>query len=506
MEIGFYIEKLMHSELSGNIIDLCPVGALTSKPFAFTSRPWELKSYNSIDVLDSLNSNIRIDVRGTKIMRILPRSNLLVNDDWITDKIRFSYDGFRRQRLYEPMVKVSGNFLKISWKKAFIFLKSYYLNCLYNCGTVNNVRGFIGEHLDIETIYMLKRFFSLNGSSLLFNNFRNNNLGYDFAKYYSFNTPLQKLFESDTCLLVDINLRISLPLLNSRLRQLSSKKMVPVFVLGFYSNYNYFVKHISNSNFLAMSVIEGTHWLSSKISKNFSLKPLLFVSSASSFLSNSFISYLFKNTNLFSTSWAGLNIVPHSTSSFSFLELGLGATHYQNSNTLNHGIDFFFNFDSCLVDYEKSGALKVYQGHHGDVNSFQANLILPTTAFIEKNSTYSNVLGIVQKTKKALFSVGGSRDDWKILNALSEVFNFNSFTIKGSVDLISYISKITPFILYNRKLPNSLNFFSVRVSYFHNSLPKSMVNNYYLSDSFSRNSKIMSLCSVKFKNKFFNFF
>jgi NADH dehydrogenase/NADH:ubiquinone oxidoreductase subunit G len=112
----------------------------------------------------------------------------------------------------------------------------------------------------------------------------------------------------------------------------------------------------------------------------------------------------------------------------------------------------------------------------------------------------------VQKTKKALFSVGGSRDDWKILNALSEVFNFNSFTIKGSVDLISYISKITPFILYNRKLPNSLNFFSVRVSYFHNSLPKSMVNNYYLSDSFSRNSKIMSLCSVKFKNKFFNFF
>jgi NADH dehydrogenase (ubiquinone) Fe-S protein 1 len=114
MEIGFYIEKIMSSELSGNIIDLCPVGALTSKPFAFTSRPWELKSYNSIDVLDSFHSNIRIDIRGTKIMRILPRTNSSINEDWITDKIRFSYDGFRRQRLYDPMIKVSNNFLKIS--------------------------------------------------------------------------------------------------------------------------------------------------------------------------------------------------------------------------------------------------------------------------------------------------------------------------------------------------------------------------------------------------------
>jgi NADH dehydrogenase (ubiquinone) Fe-S protein 1 len=116
------------------------------------------------------------------------------------------------------------------------------------------------------------------------------------------------------------------------------------------------------------------------------------------------------------------------------------------------------------------------------------------------------VLGIVQKTKKALFSVGSSRDDWKVLNALSEVFSFNSFRINGSVDLISYISRITPFILYNRKLPNPLYFSSARASHFHNSLFKSVVNNYYLSDSFSKNSKIMSLCSVKFKNKFFNFF
>jgi NADH dehydrogenase (ubiquinone) Fe-S protein 1 len=503
MEIGFYIEKLMSSELSGNIIDLCPVGALTSKPFAFTSRPWELKSYNSIDVLDSLHSNIRIDVRGTKIMRILPRSNSLINEDWITDKIRFSYDGFRRQRLYDPMVKISGNFLKISWKRSFVFLKSYFLNYLRaSISTITSFRGFAGEHLDIETIYMLKRFFSFSGSNLLFNS---NTIGFDFAKYYSFTTSLSNLSDSDICLLVDVNLRVSLPLLNSRLRQLSIKKMLPIFVLGFYSNYTYFVKHITNSQLSILSILEGSHWLSSKLSKKFSIKPLLFISSNSSSLNKSLIFYLLKNTNLFSAGWAGLNIVPLSTSEFSFSELGLGANAIiDNSNSL-HGIDFFFNFDSTKFFYQNPNNFKIYQGHHGDVNASISDLILPTTAFIEKNSTYSNILGIVQKTKKALFSPGNSRDDWKVLNALSEVFGFSLFKIGGSIDLISYISRITPFILYKR---NYSKFYTSNLSnstYFHNSSSKSIANSYYLSDNISRNSKIMSLCAVKFRGKSFNF-
>jgi NADH dehydrogenase (ubiquinone) Fe-S protein 1 len=504
MEIGFYIEKLMSSELSGNIIDLCPVGALTSKPFAFTSRPWELKSYNSIDILDSLHSNIRIDIRGTKIMRILPRTNSLINEDWITDKIRFSYDGFRRQRLYDPMVKISGNFLKISWKRSFILLKSYFLNYLsISPANITSFRGFVGEHLDIETVYMLKRFFSFNGSGLLFSS-KNNVVSFDFTKYYSFSTPLSNLSESDICLLVDVNLRVSLPLLNSRLKQLSAKRMLPVFVLGFYSNYTYFAKHIANSQFSILSVLEGSHWLSSKLSKKFAIKPLLFVSSASSFLNKSFIFYLLKNTNLFSSNWAGLNIVPVSTSEFAFCELSLAANTADNCDT-THGVDFFFNFDNVESFCKNSNSLKVYQGHHGDINASISNLILPTTAFIEKNSTYSNVLGIVQKTKKALFSPGNSRDDWKVLNALSEVFGFNLFKVDGSIDLISYISRITPFILYKR---NYSKFYVSNLEnsiYLHNSSSKSIINSYYLSDNISRNSKIMSLCSVKFRGKSFNF-
>lgn len=502
MEIGFYIEKLMSSELSGNIIDLCPVGALTSKPFAFTSRPWELKSYNSIDVLDPLHSNIRIDIRGTKIMRILPRTNLLINDDWITDKIRFSYDGFRRQRLYDPMLKVSGSFFKISWKKSLSFFKSYHLNLISFPTTALSLRGFVGEHLDIETIFMLKKFFNFNGSNLLFNSSAQD-ICQDFVKYYSFTTPLAKLLDSDICLLVDVNLRISLPILNSRLKQLSFKKQLPIFVLGFYSNYNFFVKHVAISQISMLNIIEGSHWLSSKISKKFSAKPLLFVSSISQFLNKSFVSFLTKSTNLFSSDWSGLNIIPVSTTFFAFNELALN--NRSRNYTTYSGIDFFINFSGKL-EQPSSKNLKVYQGHHGDINAADCDLILPTTSFIEKTSTYANVWGMVQKTKKALASPGDSRDDWKVLNALFEVFNPNSSHITGSIDLISYISKITPFVLYRRR------FFSISlinqgsIFYLHNSSIKSFINNYYLGDNISKNSKIMSLCSVKFKSKFFNFF
>jgi hypothetical protein len=236
---------------------------------------------------------------------------------------------------------------------------------------------------------------------------------------------------------------------------------------------------------------------------------LVFVSSTSQFLNKSFIFYLLNHTNLFNTYWSGLNVVPTSTSFFSFSELALSSTtnYFRNSNILNSGVDFFFNFDELGANYTNSNSLKVYQGHHGDINAFNSHLILPTTSFIEKNSTYSNVFGMVQKTKKALFNPGNSRDDWKVLNALLEIFNSNSSRINGSIDLISYIARVTPFVLYKRKLPFSFNLHKMNVFvYFHNFSSKSISNNYYLSDNITRNSKIMSLCSIKFKNKFFNFF
>lgn len=509
MEIGFYIENLMSSELSGNIIDLCPVGALTSKPFAFTSRPWELKSFNSIDILDSMHSNIRIDVRGTKIMRILPRVNIEINEDWITDKIRFSYDSFRRQRLYDPMLRLGGEFIKISWKKAFFYAKANFLNAIRaGWSSFVPLRGFVGDYVDLETLYVFKKFLSLNGSVLPLSTIRN----FDFPSSYAFNLPLTSLHKSDLCLLVGVNLRIDLPLLNSRIKALVAKNLLPVFILGFYSNFNYFVKHISSSQTTFLAIFEGSHWLSSKLSKGSSKYPLVIASSASFFSVSSVMPVLLRYTNLFSKNWIGLNFIPEFSSFVPASELGLVSKHGQNSNLLNFSFDILLNFDGSLPVKDPSASFfRVYQGHHGDVNSQNCELILPSTSFIEKNSFFSNLSRVVQKSKKVLFNPGNSRDDWKILNSLVEVFGFSSFKVANSFELLSFISSTSPFVLYKG---NGISVFS---SFFANNLLLSSTychlknftstnNNYYLNDSITRNSKVMSLCATKFKSKNYNFF
>lgn len=504
MEIGFYIENLMQSELSGNVIDLCPVGALTSKPFAFTSRPWELKSYNSIDILDSLHSNIRVDVRGTKVMRILPRINSNLNEDWITDKIRFSYDSFRRQRLYDPMVKVGGIFFKIGWKKTLSFVKKIF----YSLAVSNNrssfipLCGYMGDYLDLETVYIFKRFLLLSGSNFFLPNVQNS-LSSDLSSFYSFNTPLTRLDESDFCMMLDVNLRIELPIVNSKIKQLVGKKMLPVFVVGFYSNFNYFVKHISGSSKTLLQVLEGSHWLSTKVSKKFSFKPLFLIGDSSSLLKNNVFMSLFCFTNVFCADWNGLNIVSNDSSYFALKEFSLSSNHSQNINLLNFPVNFILNFDKVAL--KNPPTFQIYQGHHGDINAINSNLILPSTSFIEKNTFYSNSLAIVQKTKKIFFSPGNSRDDWKILNALIDSLGFSYFKVKSSIDLITLLSEATPFILYKRS--PIFSFFSFyEQSFYHFFNYFSVNNNYYISDSITRNSRIMSLCFSKFKTKCYNFF
>jgi len=501
MEIGFYIENLMGNELSGNIIDLCPVGALTSKPFAFTSRPWELKSYNSIDVFDSLHSNIRVDIRGTKIMRILPRVNDEINEDWITDKIRFSYDAFRRQRLYYPMVRNSKAFSKIGWKKILLILKSSLISRLNTTTSQNMFKAFIGDFLDLESLYLIKKFFHLSGSNY-FVGFNSNNT--DSSILYSMNINMRDLEKTDFCLLVDLNLRVQSPILNSKIRRLVVKTNLPVYLIGYHSNFNYYVKHVSNSSSVLLSIFEGSHWLSSRISKGFSLNPLLLV--GESVINSSTFSSLFSTistyTNLIRSNWNGFGVIPLNSSFFSTREISFVGNHTQNYSLVRHPVEWLYNYD---VDNVSKNSFKIYQGHHGDVGAAISDVVLPSTSFIEKNSFYSNVFGMVQKTKKVLFSVGDSRDDWKIVNALIEVLGFSTFRVKDSTGLLFFITKTSPFILYKRsnKSFNFVNYGSY--SYFHIKNFVSKSNNFYLSDVITRNSKVMSLCFNKFNLKGYNF-
>lgn len=287
-----------------------------------------------------------------------------------------------------------------------LFVKKLFYSFLVSnqCSFIP-LRGYIGDYLDLETIYIFKKFLLLNGSNF----FTLPTTANDFTAFYSFNTPLARLNEADICVLLDINLRLELPIINSRIRQLVSKKVLPVFILGFYSNFNYFVKHISNSSKTLLEVLEGSHWLSTKVSKKFSSKPVFLIGDSSSILKSHLFLPLLNFTNIFCNGWNGLNIISNDSSYFSIKEFNLFTPHAQNSQLLNFPINFVLNFDKTVISSLQ--AFQIYQGHHGDVNAACSNLILPSTSFIEKSSFYSNSLGIVQKTKKVLFSPGNSRDD-----------------------------------------------------------------------------------------------
>jgi NADH dehydrogenase (ubiquinone) Fe-S protein 1 len=295
MEIGFYIENMVDSELSGNIIDLCPVGALTSKPSAFVSRSWELRSYCTIDVLDEMHSNIRVDVRGTRIMRILPRINENINGDWISDRARFSYDAFKQQRLNNPVIVFANKYINVSWEKVLNFVSSTLISANCRLAPV----AYIGNYLDLESLYSLKRFFCLSGSSYFVSS--GAALPSDIEVSYLFNTPINSLHRADICLFLDVNLRMQFPLLNARVRGIVVNNGLPVYVLGYYSNFNYYVKHVSITSQVLLDILEGSHWLSTKFSKTFSRNPALFVKSTN-FASSTLLCALIRFTNIIADS------------------------------------------------------------------------------------------------------------------------------------------------------------------------------------------------------------
>jgi len=491
MEIGFYIENLLKSELSGNVIDLCPVGALTSKPFSFTARSWELKTFNTIDVTDILHSNIRVDVRGTKIMRILPRANELLNDSWISDKIRFGYDSFKIQRLTNPLLKIDGKFLRVSWYYSFKFLRKLFL--VTNICIPVNI--YVGEFLDLYTIYVIKNIFQKLGHPIFFNN----NKLYDFP-VYGLKTPLSEFTKSDICIIYNLNIRLISPVFNSILRSVAIKNNLLVYNLGYFSNFTFFIKQVTISVTNFVSFFEGSHWLSSKLTKFSSSKPILFFNEF--FFKKDVLDYLNNKTNIISSDWYGLNLLaPDGLVLNSVYEINLFSSLKNEKLTNNFFISYIINYSSLPLT-SNSNNFKIYQGSHGSDWVSNCNLIFPSTVFVEKNAIYLNSTGILQNTKKILNTFGNSRDDWKILNAFS-IFSKFKINFLNSFDIFNNILRLTPIIISTPQ--NFVISKFTKVFIFNVSIP-SLQNNFYLSDGISKNSKIMSFCSSSFKSVKFNFF
>lgn len=508
MEIGFYIEKLLESEISGNVIDLCPVGALTSKPFAFTARSWELQNYKSIDLFDAIGSSINVSIRGSNIMRIIPRSNKFVNDDWISDKMRFMYDSLKYQRLLKPMIKINDKFIKVSWLFIFKYLKSYLLYLLKNAQMNNfkfiNVIGIFGEFIDLESLFLFKNFLNKLGTSNIYSSWNFTTLkNIDYRSNYLFNKNLINIQNADCILLVGINLRLESPILNIKIRK-SYLNNCPIYSLGFNSILNYYTKQLGTNMSVLINILEGRHWFCKKLvqSKN----PIILIGSSLllrhnfqmdlnvlNFKINKYSDYVLKQNTI-------VNYIYNNLSQINAYELGcIPGTHSQSIQYNPYTFIYLLGADSLYnIIHKTKHNLIVYQGHHGDTGIYLADVILPSSAYFEKNGLYITIDGRICEVNSIFGTIGLSKSDWKIIQGLNELFDLNlsyytqdliTKRIKKLIGLNKNSTLINNFFIDIKKSILFWNFKTTISSFFYNP---------YNSDVFARSSKILAKCNSYF--------
>ena len=420
MEISTYLEKSVTSEFSANLIDLCPVGALTSKPYAFEARPWELKKTESVDVMDAIGSNIRIDSKGWEVKRILPKINEDINEEWISDKTRFSCDGLLNNRIDSPYIKINGKLTATSWDNAFEFIKSNIVN-------KKSFSGLIGQLVDVETTFAFKEFFKKVFNSNLID-FRQKNLFLKNSSLFHniFNTPLNDIHNSDLILLIGANPRHEASILNLKIRKAIKANQAKVFSIGNIPDQTYKVHHLGD-NIEILNDIDSNNIDFSKVFYG-AKKPIIIIGeSVLNFKIGNFViekskSILSKANNL-----SGFNILHQNASSVGSIIL----ESYNNNfkNLLLSDVIFLLNADEVKID-KQSNQFIIYQGTHGGENASLADVVLPGAAFTEKEGIFVNLEGRPQLANKASYPPGNAKEDWKIIKALSDVFNkplnFNS--------------------------------------------------------------------------------
>ncbi len=407
MQITTYLEHAIQSELSGNVVDLCPVGALTSKPYAFEARPWELKKTPAIDVMDAVGTNIRLDSRGRQVLRALPRINEDVNEEWASDKTRHAVDGLVRKRLDRPFVRRNGKLVEGTWDEAFAAIKAV--------DGGSSVAAIAGDLVDCETMYAAKHLVRSMGSDLLEG--RQTGLKYDVSSLsaVNFNTTIAGIERADVILLIGTNSRWEAPLVNTRIRK-AIKKGAKVFAIGPEVDLTY-----------------KAHWLGSELGILSRLpkvlidalesaeRPAIIVGGGALAVEGVHGAALAiaEKYELVREGWNGFNVLHMAAARMGGLMLG-----YAQPNGISalHGTKLVFALGAEEVDWSAfKVSFKVYIGHHGDQGAAAADVVLPGASYAEKPGTYVNLEGRVQRGERAVFPPGDAREDWTILRALSQV-------------------------------------------------------------------------------------
>lgn len=503
MEVTSYLEQTINSELSGNIVDLCPVGALTSKPYAFTARPWELSKTDSIDVLDAVGSNIRLDTRGREVLRILPRNNDDVNEEWLGDKSRHACDGLRRQRLDQPYIKgADGKLHKASWDEAFRVIGERIA-----ARQGHRMAAIAGDLCDAESMMALKDLMQALGSDHL--ECRQDGAMIDVTApvSYLFNTGIAGIENADACLIIGSNPRWEAPLINTRLRKNVLKGQFKIGLIGEKVDLTYDYDYLGAGPETLKQLADGQHPFA-KILMEAKAPMLILGSGAIARADGAAILHLARkiaeNAKMVREGWNGFNFLHRAAARVGALELGFhpGSKGYDLAGIYEAAqsgkLDLVYLLGADEVDMKKLGnAFVIYQGHHGDQGAHRADVILPGVAYTEKEGTYINTEGRAQLGRLAVHGPGDAREDWKIIRALSQHLgkplpydNLDQLR-KRLYALNNRFQKI------GQRLSAAWQAFG-KEGVVTSQAFKNPIANYYMTDPISRASETMARCTEAF--------
>ena len=493
MQITTYLEKSMQSELSANVVDLCPVGALTSKPYVFEARPWELKKTESIDVMDAIGSNIRVDTYGWEVKRILPRINENINEEWISDKSRYACDGLLNQRLDTPYVKYNNKFEKASWDEVFNIIKSKFNNT-----DKNKICGLTGDLVNMETLYIFKEFFNKTlGSQNVESRNDHTYLNAEKRENYLFNSSINGIEESDFIFLIGTNPRYEATILNARIRKSYVQNKTKIISLNNVGDLTYPYEFLDGKINNIKEISEDSHKVSKLIKE--AKKPLIvfgqsaFKSKSAKYIFEAMKNFLNKN-NKISNEWNSLNVISDNASTVGSLDLGLYKTTDGSNKVLedlnNNKFEIVYLLGLDSFQFKKKNEFIIYQGSHGDKGAEIADIILPGAAYTEQNGYFTNLEGKLQKAYKASYPPEEAKEDWLIINELAEAMNHRKlFNDKDELDssMLNYLN------LYIEK-DNLVISTEFKDLIFENEILKITNEDYYYSNVIARASKTMFEC------------
>ncbi len=486
MQITTYLEKAMESELSANVIDLCPVGALTSKPYVFEARPWELKKTETVDVMDAVGSNIRVDTYGWEVKRILPKINEDINEEWISDKTRYACDGLKYQRLDVPYIKKENSFKKISWQDALQILKDKI-----NVTKPEKIAGLTGDLTNMETLFACKELFhKVLKSKNLESREKNIYINLNDRKNYLFNSEIKGIEKSDLILLIGTNPRYEATMLNARIRKSFLKNNTEIFSLEDLGDLTYNYKVLSNTTEEVKKIIENNCDISNKIKK--AKYPLvIFGESAltlnsSKYMFEGFKKFLNEN-NKITEEWNSLNILNTNASAVGSYDLDIVCKTNETLEKINKNFfEILFLIGQDNISINKKSEFVVYIGSHGDKGAEIADLVLPGAAFTEQNGYFTNLEGKLQMAFKASYPPGEAKEDWVIINEISKLIDGNGL-FKDKNELLTAMNS---HINSNKKNEFS-NLFKEE---YINEKILTLPIDYYHSNVIARSSKTMNEC------------